>query len=297
MVPIVSSRLEYRKDLLYNGAKLAEHPVATMRLGNETGLTLERGPVTVIEAGEYVGEALLPFTVPGGEVIVPHAVELGVKVREEDGSSRQVCGLDVRGAYLHVEEWHVRWREYQLANSTDEAMVVLLEHPRTVNYDLFDSPKPKEQSGEYLRFEATVPARQEALLRVQERRLMSRREELQRQSYQGLRRHLRQGLIDRETHARLHELLKLWEQIADNEKALQKADKERQKLYKAQQQIQGNMGALSTTGKEGALRARYVEQLAATEDQLKVLGGKESELNAEIERLKREIEAQIQGLQ
>jgi hypothetical protein len=296
MVPILSAKLAYCKELLYNGAKLAAHPVATLRMQNETGLTLERGPVTVIEGSEYVGEALLPFTAPGGEINVPHAVALGVHVREETGSSRQVCGLDVKGSYLHVEEWHVRWREYWLSNSTDEPMVILVEHPRAADYDLFDSPAPREQTGQYLRFDVSVPARQETQLRVQERRLMSRREELQRQSHQGLRRYLRQGLIDRATHQKLDELLRLWEQLADHEKALKETDRERQKFYKAQQQIQGNMAALSTTGKEGALRARYVDQLADSEDRLQALEGKESDLEAEIERLKRELEAQIEAL-
>src|SRR5512137_367501 len=89
MVPIVSADLGYRKDLLYNGAKLPAHPVATLRLKNGSGLTLERGPVTVLEGAEYVGEAILPFTVAGGELVVPYSVELAVKVRESSGSSRE----------------------------------------------------------------------------------------------------------------------------------------------------------------------------------------------------------------
>ncbi|HSJ52906.1 MAG TPA: hypothetical protein VLC52_04095, partial [Anaerolineae bacterium] len=90
MVPIVSADLAYRKDLLYNGLKLPAHPVATLRLTNESGLTLERGPVTVLDRGEYVGEAVLPFSVAGGEIVVPYAVELSVRVREEMGSSREI---------------------------------------------------------------------------------------------------------------------------------------------------------------------------------------------------------------
>ena len=66
MVPIISAQLKALKEWLYNGAKLPAHPAATLRLNNTTGLTLERGPVTVIENGEYVGEAVLPFTVVAG---------------------------------------------------------------------------------------------------------------------------------------------------------------------------------------------------------------------------------------
>jgi hypothetical protein len=296
MVPIVSSDPAYRKDLLYNEAQMPMHPVATLRLRNATGLTLERGPVTVIEAGEYVGEAVLPFTVTGGEIVVPYAVELGVKAREERGASREARGLQVRGSYFRIEEWDIRWRQVRLNNTTDQAMAILVEHPRTSHYDLFDTPVPKEQTDEHLRFEVPVPAQGEAELRVQERRLMYRREELRRQSYQTLQRYLEQGLIDRRTHADVAELLKLWEKVADGEEALEKVGQERQKVYKGQQQIQGNMGALSTTGKEGALRARYVDQLAASEDELRKLAQRESELEAEIEQLKAEIEARLKAL-
>jgi len=297
MVPIVSADLGYRKDLLYNGSKMPVHPVATLRLKNETGLTLERGPVTVIESGEYVGEAVLPFTVAGGEVVVPYAVELGVKVREESGSSREIRALRIKGAYLHFEEWDACWQEYQLDNSTGQPVTVLVEHPRLAEYDLFDTPEPKERTDEHLRFKVEVPAQGETRLRVQARRLLTRWEELQRQSYDGLRRYLKQGLMDEAAYNRVAELLQLRDRIADQEKRLQEVGGERQQIYQVQQQIQGNMGALGTTGKEGTLRARYVDQLEASEEQLKALAQQEADIKAEIERLKQEIEARLKALE
>jgi len=44
------------------------------------------------------------------------------------------------------------------------------------------------------------------------------------------------------------------------------------------------------------MRARYVEQLEATEEQLKALAQRESALNAEIEQLKKEAEARVLAL-
>jgi hypothetical protein len=297
MVPILAADLNYSKVLLYNDRKMSAHPVATLRLENETGLTLERGPVTVIEGGEYIGEAVLPFTVAGGEVVVPYAVELGVKVREEAGSERQIRGLQIQGAYLLIEEWDARWRIYQLNNSTEQGSVVLVEHPRSAHYELFDTPEPKERTDEHKRFEVAVPARGEIKLQVQERRLVRRREELRKQSYQGLQRYLRQGLLDREACDKVGELLGLWEKISDNQERLKEAEQERQKIFESQKQIQGNMGVLSAEGKEGTLRARYVEQLEAKEDRLRVLEQREMELKAEIERLKQEIQALIGALE
>ncbi len=296
MVPIVSADLDYGKDLLYNGTKMATHPVATLRLENATGLTLERGPVTVIEQGQYAGEAVLPFTVDGGEVVVPYAVELGVKVREQSDSRRELHGVSIKGAYAHFEEWYIQQRQYQLNNSVGKAMTVLVEHPRTAYYDLSDTPEPKERTEGHWRFEVEVPARGETTLKVQERRLMRRKEELRKQSYKGLQDFLKRGLLDRQTHDRVAELLGVWEKIEENEQRLEKMEKERQKVYKAQQQIQGNMGALTQTGKEGKLRSQYVEKLEASEEQLKALARQESEVKAEIARLKQEVKKQIAAL-
>ena len=296
MVPIVSSDLGYRKDLLYNGAKLPTHPVATLRLENESGLTLERGPVTVLESSEYVGEAILPFTVAGGELVVPYAVELAVKVREQASSAREMHRLHIKGAYLHFEEWDIRKREYQLNNSTGDPVQVLVEHPRSSHYDLFHTPEPAERTDEHLRFQVQAPAWGETTLQVQERRLTRRREELRKQSYKALQKYLRQGLIERGLHDQVTDLLKLWDKIEENEKALTRIEKDREKVYQAQQQIQGNMGALSQTGKEGNMRARYVQRLEATEEQIEELARRESALNAGIERLKQEVETKVKAL-
>jgi hypothetical protein len=297
MVPIVSADLDYRKDLLYNGAKMATYPVATLRLENGTGLTLERGPVTVIEQGEYAGEAVLPFTVDGGEVVVPYAVELGVKVREQSDSRRELRGLSIKGAYVQFEEWHIQSKQYQINNSTAKTMTVLVEHPRTAYYDLFDTPDPRERTEEHWRFEVSTPARGETTLKVQERRLMRRKEELRKQSYKGLQDFLKQGLLDRQTHDRVAELLGLWEKIEANEQRLVEMEQERQKIYQTQQQIQGNMGALTQTGAEGKLRSRYVGQLEASEEQLKALARQESDVKAEIARLKSEVEKRLAALE
>ncbi|MGC9394988.1 MAG: hypothetical protein ACP5J4_09035 [Anaerolineae bacterium] len=296
MVPVVSTDLSYQKDLLYNGRKMAAHPVATLRMKNASGLTLERGPVTVLDDGEYVGEAVLPFTAVGGQVVVPYAVELGAKVSESNGSSREIYRLSIKGKYLHFEEWDVRWREYRVSNQTANPLTVLVEHPRSSNYDLFDTAPPKEHTDDYLRFEVETPAWGEAVLKVQERRLVRRHEEVQKQSHQNLQRYLKQGLLDRNAYDQVVKLLMLYDTIADYEKQLKQLEAERDKIYKAQQQVQGNMQALSQVGKEGALRAKYVEQLEETETQLRELERREAELKAAIKQVEDEIAARIKAL-
>jgi len=296
MVPILQSTLPYRKHLIYNGRKMPTHPVATIRLDNETGLTLEKGPVTVLESGEYVGEALLPFTVIGSEIVVPYAVELGVKIQEKSGTQREVRGISFKDAYLQFEEWDIRWREYQIDNATADTAAVLVEHARTSRYELFETEEPTERTSDQLRFAVSAGPRGETVLRVRERRLRRRQEEIRKQSFAGLRAYLDDGLLTPRQLSKLSKLLEMWESVAEQEKHIADLGAERAKVYRAQEQIQGNMGALGRAGKEGALRARYVQQLEATEGRLRTLDRQDVEAKAEIERLQGEIASLLKQL-
>ena len=296
MAPIVSARLACRKDLLYNGGKLPLHPVATLRLRNSTGLTLERGPVTVIDNGGYAGEAILPLTAIDGEIVTPYAVELGITVREESAAQRQLHRLHISGQYLLIEEYDVRTRRYQVNNTTAKELAVLIEHPRNAQYDLVTPDSAQEQTADHLRFAVRAPAHGETALVVKEQRLLSRREEIRTQSPQALQEYVKQGLLGKQHYAQINELLDLWSRIAADEQRLAQIEQERQSIYKAQEQARGNMAALAAGGKEGELRASYVEKLRSSEQQLDALAGEETRLKAEIARLQADVNARLTTL-
>jgi hypothetical protein len=293
MVPILMTRLPYRKELIYNGAKLPDHPVATLRLENKTELTLERGPITVIEADEYVGEAILPFTAVDAELLIAYAVELGATVHENSGTRREIHSLSLKAAYLLVEEWEIEWRDYQINNSTNRALTVLVEQPRRTDYDLFDTPKPAEQTAETNRFTVAVAPQGETTLRVQQRRLRRRQEQIERQSYANLRHYLQKGLIDRSTHDQIAAILGLVEKISEQKQRLDTLDKRREQGHEEQKQIRDNMRALGSSGKEGEVRTEYVARLEKSQQQLDRVAQEETAVQAEITRLEEELAALI----
>ncbi|MGC9399351.1 MAG: hypothetical protein ACP5HM_09470 [Anaerolineae bacterium] len=297
MAPILSHTLRCEKVWVYNAEQLTRHPVAVLRFTNAGGFTLERGPVTVLEAGTYVGEAVLPFTPVGGEVTVPYAVELGVSVREKSGKHRTMHGLQIKDGYLLFEEWDVRWRTYQVSNHTEERLRLLIEHPRSERYALFDVPEIEERTETHVRFAVEVEGGGETSLRLKERRLVHRREEIRGQSYQKLQGYVQGGLIDRATLDRLAKLLMLWDTLADYEGRLEEMAAEREKQYRAQEQIRANLETLSQTGKEGALRARYVQRLEQSEETLQDLTSREAHLKQEIERVKVDIAQRLEALE
>jgi hypothetical protein len=285
MVPIVSRRLHGRKELLYNGAKQPRHPVASLRMPNDTGLTLERGPATVIEHGDYAGEAVLPFTRAGAELIIPFAVELGVSVVEEHGFDRETASVGVRGEYLLVEEWHLQRTTYKLASTLGVPAVVTIEQPRLVGYELHATPQPAEQSQGMARWTVDCPPGAETSFTVRQRIKTVRQEYVRGLSGQQLREFLRGRFLDEATFQALGGVLATYARIEQAQTRIQQIEQERQRLYRRQQQTQGSLTPLGREGDEGALRTRYVALLGELEDQLGALGAEEERLKGEITRL------------
>ena len=296
MVPVVSAQLQCQKDLIYNNRKLPSHPVATLRMQNKSELTLERGPVTVLDSGKYVGEAVLPFTAVQGEIVVPYAVELGIKVNEISDSRREVYRLSIKNGYLLKEEWDIRLRTYTGSNKTAESHEILIEHPRRNQYKTFDTPDPVEKTDDFMRYNLVIPPWDESELKIQERRLVSRREEFKKQSFRSLQGYLSSGLIDQRTFNAISDLLRFYDTLDNYKDQLKKLKSERDAVYKSQQQIQGNMAALTQQGKERVLRAQYVDKLEETEKQLSALQQQERALQKNIQQTEDKIEKQLNSM-
>lgn len=297
MVPILNRRLTARRDLLYNRRKLPDHPVASLRLTNETGLTLERGPVTVLEESVYAGEAVVPFTPAGGEVIVPFAVELGIKVEEQQQSETRIMSMRVRDDYLLVTADALVHTSYHLTSTLPQAVDVTIEHPRRPNHSLTETPEPIEEGASFARWSVGCPADTRTVFTVHECKELTRHEKVRTLTGKQLQDYLHNKFLDEATARGLQEVLQTYRQIHEVQQQVNRADKERQAIYTQQKQIQGNLGPLSHQGDEGKLRARYVAELNRLEDRLAELEREQQRHQARIAELEQQAQAQLARLQ
>lgn len=296
MVPILSRRLPARRELLYNGAKLPRHPVASLRLRNETGLTLERGPVTVLDGGDYAGEAVLPFTRAGAELIVPFAVELGITVSEERQSRRQLVGLSFQDDYAVFEEHDLLTTTYQISSGLDRPAEVTIEHRRLAGYDVAEPRDPDEEGDGHARWRVPCPPHARVSFAVTERRLVTRDERVSSLSGSLLQELLHERLLDQATVKALAAILDLYRQIDEAQEQIHKLAAEREAIYKQQRQIQGSLQPLGREGDEGALRQRYVATLGQLEDRLAAIAAEEERLRQTIAGLEEQIARRLKRL-
>ncbi len=131
LVPIVLRPFEGRPVLLYQKHARAENPMRCVEFENTTGLTLEGGPVTVLEGGSYVGEALLDTLKPDEPRLIPYAVELSVSVLDNvDSFDEKVLRVVIRKGTFQTHYAQVELMTYHFHNKSDAEQVVYLDHPR-----------------------------------------------------------------------------------------------------------------------------------------------------------------------
>lgn len=297
LVPILSATLPYHRELLYNRQKLPDHPVAALRFVNDSGLVLERGPVTIFDGGAYHGEAIVPFTKEGDRVYLAYAVELGIKVGVSSDSRVETAGIAIAGALLHVKSATVTRTTYRLESALDEGRDVMIEHALQPGWDLVETRAPDTRDGMHGRWHVACPQRGAATFVVSERRFDWRSESLLDQSYEQLSEYLGDRWLEPATLAGLKTLFAERAALDKNDEEKEELRGERREIYERQDGLRQNMAALGTTGAEGALRERAVDALAASEDRLSAIDARIAALQEDNTRRQAAIDAYLAGLQ
>ncbi len=296
LVPILSRTMEYGRELLYNGSKLPDHPVAALRLKNSTGLTVEHGPVTLMEGEQYLGEAVIPYTRPGETVYMPYAVELGVKVVERQSTTTQTHGLSLQDELLIHEQYHIQIRRYIVQNKTEKPLKITIEAPIDHAYTLFDTREPHIETATERRWEVEFPAETKSEFIVQQRQVMHESLQIRHLDYRQLETLYKDGWLAAPLYQGMWDILDSLAEVAHLREQQAGLDDARQALYDKQANLRENLGALGSTADAADLRARLLSRLTSAQDQLDDLDAQEQDLAGRIEMMQQSITEMIATL-
>jgi hypothetical protein len=296
LVPIVDMMLPYDRELLYNRQKLAHHPVATIRIKNTTGLTLERGPITVVENGNYIGEAILPYTKPTAQLYLPYAVELGVQVREHFDSKIETVSLHIKDAVFIFEQYETSSIQFRLENTLTTPVIVTLEEAIQPQGVLFETPPPDVETATEQRWRISVPAQSHTEFVVKRRIKQLRREDVHKLEYKRLQEFAQKRWLKEDVLQHLQTMLDTLAQINNDQQTQAQLEKNRTKIYNQQEQLRANLGALSSAGDEAGLRKRMLDQLESSQNQLEALEQQVQQLTEQIASAEQQVKTIIANL-
>ena len=140
-------------------------------LQNPTHHTLDAGPVTVYEAGQFLGEGLSDAILPDSRAFVPFALDRKLIV-DSDSDTRQIVDrlLTIERGIVNSEARTVRTTKLSLINRDSKPATVYVRHPISDGFKL-ESPAlsngVEKLGGAYL-FTVVVPANDSAVLAIDE---------------------------------------------------------------------------------------------------------------------------------
>jgi hypothetical protein len=158
MIPVVTDPVEVEKLSIYNLSVLPKNPLLGARLKNTTGKHLLQGPITVLDAGAYAGDARIDDLPPGQERLISYGVDQQIIVQAQNNQSRSslTAGKIVRGT-LHLVYKDVIAQDYVAENKGDKDKTLIIEHARLGgDWKLVEPAKADETTDTLYRFKGAV---------------------------------------------------------------------------------------------------------------------------------------------
>ena len=290
LLPIANARVTAKRVGLYNERTRSDNPMDAVKLKNTTGLTLEGGPITVIEDNTYVGEALIDTLKPDEERYVSFAVDLGTRVNTKHGSTKQDV-YRVRIAHGSMITYHKRreTKVYNLSNLEDKLKRIIIEHPVRHGWKLVDTPAPAETTKNLYRFEVKLPAREKVAFKVTEERPGQTTYSISNLNRDRIQFFLRQKYIDGKTRDFLAKVVALQAEINRLRNEINAFQKDRQSIFSDQSRLRSTLKSLGTTEAEKTYRGEIIRKLRTQDSRIEAIAGNVKRTELSIQQKQREL--------
>jgi len=288
MLPFLQQPIEGRKLLIYSDHS-SQHPTNAAELTNNSGKTLDGGPITVYDGGAYGGEALMETLKAGDKRLISYAVDLGTRVTEAFGSKAAlVREFHANRGILTTKMAAEETRAYTIRNVEQKAKTVIIEHPLRPQYTLLNQ-KPAEKTASAYRFEIQLAAGATQEFPVSEERVYDQTYAVTNLTPDVLLEYVSNRSLSDAGRRQLQRIADQKSQIAENNRSLADIAGQIGSLTSDEDRIRRNIESLNNVSGQQQQVQNYARQLDAHEQQLAALRDRQ----ADAEKKKAALEAEL----
>lgn len=294
MLPIVTDPIRSERVSIYNASVQPKHPLLGAKVTNTTGKHLLGGPITVYDGGGYSGDARIEDLPPGQERLISFAVDLQVRVISEGrGTSTSILGGKIVKGVLMVQQKRLATQDYQIANKSDQARSLIIEHPLMHGWNLVDTPKPIETTESLHRFGHDLAAGAESTFTVKQEHVDWEHHALVNWDVGTLLNYQRTGTFPAKVREALAEAAKRKQAVVDIERGINEREQEVRGITQEQQRIRENM---RTVQANTAYHQRLLAKLNDQETRIDELRAEQEKLRQDHQTQRAALETYLSGL-
>lgn len=216
-----ADRVYYYDPISSRGSK--EFAFQAVRIENPSNYTLDRGPITVYEEGQFLGEGLSEAIPPKSAAFIPYALDRQLVVEPASEDRDEIRRLvTIQRGMITAEVEHIRKTTFSLHNRSDREATVYVRHAVAQGWELRPTSLPMERlSGNYL-FQVRVPARGALKVDLEEAQPLEQSIDIRtRAGAMSVGLYLKHpGALDPKLRAALDEILALYKEMADAEQKI-----------------------------------------------------------------------------
>ncbi|MFX1324160.1 MAG: hypothetical protein ACFE8N_04330 [Promethearchaeota archaeon] len=298
LVPILTESIKAKRILLYNMHEHDKNPNACLEITNDTNLTLERGPVTIIYDDNLAGEAIIPFLNKEDTRLLNYAVEQAVIIAHEQKSENLNVHRVTFGSGYSYEYYYTNlMTTYKIKNKTDEEKELYLDHSKTADYKFIEKPVEPEETPNYWRFKITIKPKDAINFKLKEQREnyssyyiwnYSKEDLIKRVGF-----YVNQKFINPELENKLKEIANSLQTLSNLKIKEEKLINERDVMTDEQARLRENISVLGDDTQSISLKERYVNKLNDQENRFEEINKELDTLEKKIDDLNKKIEEKM----
>ncbi|MDB5354009.1 MAG: hypothetical protein JWN24_462 [Phycisphaerales bacterium] len=294
MIPILTDPVAAARLSIYNQGVLATNPLLGVRLTNTTGKLLPQGPITVLDAGAYAGDAQVEDLPAGQNRLLSYGIDQQVIVHADDHTenSSLVTGKIVKGV-LELTYKQTFTQDYVAQNKAKNDKTLLVEHPKRPGWNLIQPAKPLETTDALYRFEELLPGGATAKMTVKEELVSSQGIAILPMDVGQVEAYLRTGEIPKPVKDALQAAAKLKYAVVDTERQMQERQQKVNEISQEQARIRENM---KTVAQSSDYYQRLLKKLDEQESQIEKLQAELKDLQKKRDQQRKELEDSLLNL-
>ena len=271
MIPLTLASLPAEKYSVFSSIPYNErvNPKFCISIENTSGLKLPAGPITVLDGGEYVGDALLEFLPEAEKRLIAYGDDIEVTGSKRADSTRTIETIKLADGVMTTSFRQVQSTTYMIQNANKKERTVIVEHTKNAGFELTTKQALTETTANKYRFKFKAAGNTGTELKVEEARTYQSTQKIFDMNSNTFISYTTNSEIPEKVRKAFASIITEKEKVTAAEKALKTLQDRQTEIGKEQDRVRRNLEAVGSESQQGRAFLTKLLKLETELDELK----------------------------
>ena len=271
MIPLTLASLPAEKYSVFSSIPYNErvNPKFCISIENTSGLKLPAGPITVLDGGEYSGDALLEFLPEAEKRLIAYGDDIEVTGSKRADSKRTIETVKMADGIMTTSYRQVQSTTYVIRNANKKERTVIVEHAKNAGFELMTKQVLAETTANKYRFKFKAAGNTGTELKVEEARTYQSTQKIFDMNSNTFISYTTSSEIPEKVRKAFTSIITEKEKVTAAERALKTLRDRQTEIGKEQDRVRRNLEAVGSESQQGRAFLTKLLKLETELDELK----------------------------